>query len=51
MARAVVTGLGRRLPMPKSFATLQGNKSYEIKLSGNAPQFITVLHVSEPARD
>jgi hypothetical protein len=50
MARAVVTGLGRRLPMPKSFATLQGNKSYEIKLSGNAPQFIQFQYVSEPVK-
>ena len=48
MARPVVTGIGRRLPMPRSFATLKGNQVYDIKISGNAPDTITVVYVPEP---
>jgi hypothetical protein len=51
MPRAVVTGLGRRLPMPRSFATLKGNQSYDVKISGNAPDRIVIQYVSEPGRD
>ena len=51
MPRPVVTGLGRRLPMPRSFATLKGNQSYDVKISGNAPDRIVIQYVSEPGRD
>jgi len=42
MARPVVTGIGRRLPMPRSFATLKGNEAYRVKISGNAPDEIVL---------
>ena len=48
MARPVVTGLGRRLPMPRSFATLKGNEAYTVEISGNAPDRIVVQYVPEP---
>ena len=51
MPRAVVTGLGRRLPRPRSFATLQGNQSYDVKISGNAPDRIVIQYVPEPGQD
>jgi hypothetical protein len=41
MARPVVTGLGRRLPMPRSFATFQKG-AYDVKISGNAPDEIVL---------
>jgi hypothetical protein len=47
MARPVVTGIGRRLPMPRSFATLKGNSAYTVELSGNAPDQIIVQYVPE----
>ena len=51
MARPVVTGLGHRLPMPRSFATLKGNEAYEVKISGNAPARIEVQYLQGPAKD
>lgn len=51
MPRPVVTGLGRRLPMPRSFATLKGNQSYDVKISGNAPDCIVIQYVPEPGKD
>ena len=51
MPRPVVTGLGRCLPMPRSFATLKGNQSYDVKISGNAPDRIVIQYVPEPGRD
>ena len=51
MPRPVVTGLGRRLPMPRSFATLKGNQSYDVKISGNAPDRIVIQYVPEPGMD
>jgi hypothetical protein len=50
MARPVVTGIGRRLPMPRSFATLKGNEAYRVKISGNAPEVIVVQYVPEPEK-
>jgi hypothetical protein len=50
MARPVVTGLGHRLPMPRSFATLKGNEVYEVRISGNAPARIEVQYVPEPVK-
>lgn len=50
MIRPVVTGLGRRLPMPRSFATLKGNQSYEVNISGNAPDTIQIQYVPEPVK-
>lgn len=50
MARPVVTGLGRRLPMPRSFATLKGNEAYGVEISGNAPERIVIQYVPEPAK-
>jgi hypothetical protein len=50
MARPVVTGIGRRLPMPKSFATLKGweNCAYDVEISSNAPEVIVIQYVPEP---
>ena len=50
MARPVVTGIGRRLPMPKSFATLKGNSAYSVEISGNAPDMIVVQYAPEPLK-
>ena len=50
MARPVVTGLGRRLPMPRSFATLKGNEAYGVEISGNAPERIVIQYVPEPVK-
>jgi hypothetical protein len=50
MARPVVTGLGRRLPMPRSFATLKGNEAYRVEISGNAPERIEIQYVLEPEK-
>jgi hypothetical protein len=49
-ARPVVTGLGRRLPMPRSFATLKGNEAYRVEISGNAPDTIQIQYVPEPQK-
>jgi hypothetical protein len=49
MARLVVTGLGRRLPMPRSFATFQKG-AYDVKISGNAPERIEIQYVPEPVK-
>lgn len=49
MARPVVTGIGPRLPMPRSFATFQKG-AYEVKISGNAPERIEVQYVPEPVK-
>ena len=51
MSRPVVTGLGRYLPMPRSFATLKGNQSYDVKISGNAPDRIVIQYVPEAGKD
>lgn len=51
MPRAVVTGLGRRLPMPRSFATLKGNEAYRVQISGNAPDRIVIQYVPKPGKD
>ena len=48
MTRPVVTGLGPRLPMPRSFATLKGNRAYDVEISGNAPDRIVVEYLPEP---
>jgi hypothetical protein len=52
MARPVVTGIGRRLPMPRSFATLKGWEScaYEVEISDNAPDRIVIQYVPEPVK-
>ena len=50
MARPVVTGLGPRLPMPRSFATLKGNRAYDVEISNNAPDRIVVEYVHEPLK-
>jgi hypothetical protein len=47
MARPVVTGIGRRLPMPRAFALLKGKGSYDVEISGNAPDTITVVYAPE----
>ena len=48
MARPVVTGIGPRLPMPRSFATFKRG-AYDVEISGNAPDVIVVQYVPEPA--
>ena len=50
MARPVVTGLGRRLPMPRSFATLKGNEAYRVEISGTAPDTIQIQYAPEPQK-
>ena len=50
MARPVVTGIGRRLPMPRSFATFQKG-AYDVKISGNAPERIELTYWPEFAED
>jgi hypothetical protein len=47
MARPVVTGIGRRLPMPRSFASLTANRPYDVEISGNAPEVIVVQYVPD----
>ena len=46
MARPVVTGIGRRLPMPRSFATFKPG-AYDVRLSDNAPEVIVIQYVPE----
>jgi hypothetical protein len=36
--------------MPRSFATLKGNQSYDVKISGNAPDRIRFVFVDEPVK-
>ena len=48
MSRPVVTGIGRRLPMPRSFANLKNQfPGYDVRLSGNAFDQIVVQYVPE----
>jgi hypothetical protein len=49
MARPVVTGIGRRLPMPRSFATFKPG-AYDVRLSDNAPDRIAVVYVPEQVK-
>jgi hypothetical protein len=49
MARPVVTGIGRRLPMPRSFATFKPG-AYDVVISGNAPDTIQIQYVPEPVK-
>jgi len=51
MSRPVLPALGRRLPLPRSFASLTGNQSYDVNITGNAPDRIVIKYVPEPGRD
>jgi len=50
MDRPVVTGIGRRLPMPRSFATLKGSSAYDVEISGNAPDTIQIQYILGPVK-
>ncbi len=49
MARPVVTGIGPRLPMPRSFATFKRG-AYDVEISDNAPERIVIQYVPEPVK-